>query len=284
MCFKICYQILVLLFTIVIYTGCITIVRHTPSPPPDPVDHSFSVTGEVMETGNVASVLERARPFSRAHPLHAADILLTGVVRQPLSIGITFLHTVKLKYQDDDTIWILPGTRKSYQWIGTVVIDGNSLDTEIDFHVYGGSDGSGKQFILRNALLGQTRLEADDPLDVYNSTTGSFPFLIGYAHLPDNSYRIFAVRDNFNYSDPWNFNKNVFYDSMQKFQLLNEENSVVAELEKGRYTIYDSLPETELEGIKQAIALLIGFRHSTSVLIDINDGWDPPMFYRYVYP
>ncbi|MCL2381673.1 MAG: hypothetical protein FWC64_08795 [Treponema sp.] len=269
-----------------IFTGCITF--HFPPPPgplPDPTDHSFPITGEVLAAGNIASVIERRGPFSRTRPLPQADVLLTGVVLQPFlggGQGIV-LRTITLRYQYDETIWLLPATRGRYLWRGTVAVGDNSVDTEIAFDVHASQRGEGKQFILTNALLGQVRLEADDPLEVYNSTTGSFPFPIGVIHLGNNRYPIIAVIDNVLY-DRSGLLKDIFFDPLQKFQFLDGENAVVAELQTGRYTIYDTLPKEELEGMKQAIALFVAYRHSITVLRDIEDGWNLPGFFRFVYP
>ncbi|MCL2194100.1 MAG: hypothetical protein FWB78_12000 [Treponema sp.] len=71
---------------------------------------------------------------------------------------------------------------------------------------------------------------------------------------------------------------------MQRFQFLDDENTVVAELEMGGYTIYDTLPYAELDGMRRALALLVAFRHSALVMRDFS-GWDPPSrFYRFLYP
>jgi len=52
----------------------------------------------------------------------------------------------------------------------------------------------------------------------------------------------------------------------------------------GGYTIYDTLPYAELDGMRRALALLVAFRHSALVMRDFS-GWDPPSrFYRFLYP
>jgi len=276
-----------------IFTGCITLEPYIPSPEFEPVDHSFPITGEVFKTGNVVSVLERRSPFSEAHPLPEADILLTGVVRQRFKLlCLPFFFTHRLMYDDDDdTIWVLSAHRRRFRWNGTIMITRYQKDTNIEFFVHAYQDGAGKQFILREASLGQARLEAGDPLEILNGATGDFPFLIGYAHLQNNSYRIFAVLDNLPgnrmilaNSEDWRFlHREIFFNPFQKFQLLNHEGTVVAELKGGLYTIYNTLPEKELESLKQAIALFVAYRHSISVLRNI-DRWTPSMFYRFVYP
>jgi hypothetical protein len=260
--------------------GCITF--HLPPPPGPPADYSFPVTGEVRETGNVASVIERRGPFSRARAAPRADILLTGVITQPpIIIETTLPRTVTLRYQQDDSSWLLPLTRRQYRWNGTINVAGNPADTMIEFYVHAGRDGSGKRFILTNAHLGQVRLEADDPVEVYYVDIRNFPFLVGYVHLQSNSYRVFAVLNN---SPNRMLGNEIFFNPVQKFQFLNNQNNVVAELHIGRYTIYDTLPEAEIGEMKQAIALFTAYRHATTVLRSIADDWHPPFFHRFVYP
>ena len=275
-------RIIFLLFVMANCISCITF-----GPPPYEIstdrDYSFPITGEVLETNNVTSVIEqRLLPWGKK-PLPEANVLLLGQIKKPsLQQAPTefLLPLTKLKYQDDDTIYFLPKYLQPYLWKGTITIDGYSMNNDIEFDVYAGESGSGKQFILIKAVLGQTRLEYDDPFDVYD-TYGDFPFLIGYAYLPNNKYRVYAVLDNSPNRSP--FYKEVFFNPLQKFQFLDERNAVIAELENDRYTIYDTISETGTGALKQAIALLVAYRHATSVLKDIREGWDMPLFQRYVY-
>lgn len=209
-----------------------------------------------------------------------------------LSLETTFVRTHRLVHQDNDTVWLLPGTRRSYLWDGAITVHGHRTNATVGFHVYASGNGSGKVFMLREASLGRARLDFGDPLEVLNSDRGPFPFLIGYAHLFENSYRVFAVFDNspnnrMIQTSPgiWQpLYRDVFFNPFQKFQFIDAGDTVVAELHAGTYIVYDTLPGTERDDMKHAIALLVAFRHSASVLRDINDRWDPPRFHRFVYP
>lgn len=248
----------------------------------DAANYSFPVTGEVLETGNVASIIIPWFSLGRKNPLSETNIFLTGTIRRPFPrLSVRFLWMHKSQYQDD-LIWILPKNRRLYRWDGTITIDGYSTKNVIEFHIHAGRNAAGKTFMLTNASLGQAVLEFDDPLEIFNSVTGNFPFLIGYAHLSKHSYRVFAVYDN----SPTNWiplNRAVFFNPFQKFQFLDEKDIVVAELEKDRYTIFDTLTEEDRADIKQAIALMIGFRHSATVMNNVNEGWSPPIS-RSVFP
>jgi len=274
----------VMFILMVIFTGCITFI---PPHIPVPADNSFSCTGEVIEKGNLVSVIERKHIFSKESALPQADIIVNGVVGQPFLVVTSSEHkAVKLKYQDDDTMWFLPSERRQFFWRGTVTIGAKQTDTNVDFYVYANENGSDKRFVLTNAALGGARLEAADPLDVFNSTTGNFPFLIGFVHLKNNSYRIFAVLDpdSESHSNPFIFFKEIFLYPKQKFQFMGNNDTVVTELENGKYSIYDTLPEADRESMKQALALLAAYRHSSNVLKNNNDSWELPAYHRYVYP
>jgi hypothetical protein len=51
-----------------------------------------------------------------------------------------------------------------------------------------------------------------------------------------------------------------FLRKEQKFQILDNSDAVVAELQENNYTLYDTLPQTEWDGMKQALALFHAFR------------------------
>ena len=187
--------------------------------------------------------------------------------------------TIRLQNQESDALYFLPGHILPYLWDGSVTIDGHSVSADVSFDVYANRDGSGKQFILTKAAMGQVSLEFNDPFDIYRGA-GVFPYLVGYAHISGSQYRIYAVLDNS--PDRSEFNLDIFYNPLQKFQFLDEQDTVVAELEQGVYIIYDTLPATERINIKEALALFVAFKHSSAALKDIN-GWDIPMFYRDIY-
>jgi len=269
-----------------VLASCISCtITFGPQPGAPPADYSFPITGEILEANDVFSVIEqRFLPWGRK-PLPEANILLTGAIRSgtPFLTIKTFslLPTVKLKYQDDDTNWLLPHYRQKFRWNGTIAIDGHSEKTSVEFTVYGNSSGYDKHFILTAATLGQTYLECDDPVEIYADWEWNFPFLIGYAHLPKNKYRVYAVVDD----SPRTviFEKEIFFGQSQKFQFLDKNNRVAAELKNNGFIIYDSVPEKETTALKQAAALLVAYRHAASVLRNIRDGWELDTFYRYVY-
>jgi hypothetical protein len=250
-------------------------------------DHSFPITGEVREVNNVVSIIERTLPWKGRTALPRAGISLTGVVGQPFFSFRTTItpRIIRLKYQEDDTIWLMPGTKQPYFWRGDIIIEGSSVETTIEFDVLATENGEDKNFILTKASLGQARLEFDDPLEVLTGITmPPYPFLIGYVHISNSKYRVYAVIDNpprYRMSLP-----EIFFSPKQKFQFLDGQGAVIAELEaeRGQYTIYDNLPAAETGGLKNAIALLVGFRHATSILKNIENSWDPPMFYNYAFP
>jgi hypothetical protein len=56
---------------------------------------------------------------------------------------------------------------------------------------------------------------------------------------------------------------NQFYGQDQKFQVVDGNNTVAAEICGNVYTVYDTLPEQELPAIKRDIAWFYMYRHLT---------------------
>ena len=246
-------------------------------------DYAFSITGTPAETNNIVSILEKSIKKDNSLPPNAG-ILLKGQIKEPLvSFGSgKLLGFVKLKNQGDYShLYHLPSEMKPFLWDGSITVNGKSVNTEITFDVYANKNGNDKHFILTNAAFQKIHLEFDDPFDIYTGGSDYFPFLVGYVNISSSKYRLYAVLDNFPNKKFYN---EVFYNPMQKFQLIDEQNIVLAEIEKDKYTIYDTTPEVERDSLKYAIALIVAFRHSTSVLKNIRDEWSPPLFYRYIYP
>jgi hypothetical protein len=283
--------IILLLLVVSVFIGCISF-----NTPPEwkahfesllaNKDYSFPVTGEVVETKEIASVIEYSWSNIKM-PLPEADILLTGRIYSPWYSWQTSLamRPVKLKNQGDDaiTVYFLPHYKQRYFWDGTVIANGHPAKTLIDFDVYAEKGGRDKHFILTKAALGEVRLEFSDPFDIFvDMWDPKFPYLAGYIHTPENTYRVYTVLDN--YPDKTTYHNTVFFNPLQKFQILDGRDTVIAELEKDKYTVYDTAPEAERENLQYAVALLVAFRHSGLVMKNLEDSWGPPRLYRYVYP
>ncbi|WP_461256583.1 hypothetical protein, partial [Treponema sp. R80B11-R83G3] len=206
-----------------------------------PEDFSFPVSGNILEKNNIISVLEVSLKSNKTVP--NAGILLEGQIKKPILQNKPtemFMPMVNLKNQGDYiNVRVLPKYKQSYFWSGTISIGNYSTNANVTFDAYGTKNGSGKQFILTKAVIGQTNLQFDDPFEISDHGE-DFPFLVGYSNTIYGRYRIYAIFGN-----------------------LNE--NIIMEL-------------------KNSVALLVCFLHSTKVLKDINNDWDLPLFYRYVYP
>jgi len=270
---------------LVLFTKCTIILTKPSLERETKTDYSFPITGIPIETNNIVSILESSLKKNNTPPPDAG-ILIRGQIKKPLFYngGTNYLlGLIKLKNQGEYThIYSLPSERKPFLWDGTITINNQSFTAEIKFDVYANKRGNNKHFILTNAILGKTHLEFDDPFDIFSGGSNYFPFLVGYVHISDNRYRLYATLDNF--PGKLSYYNEIFFNPMQKFQLLDEQDIVLMEIEKDKYKIYDTMPETERNDLKSTIALIIAFRHSTYVLKNITDDWDTPLFYRYIYP
>jgi hypothetical protein len=277
-----------LVFAVAVYSSCTSsrpLFLFSAEPRLADRDFSFAVTGEAVETKSVASVIV-SRGNLPTILLPEADIVLKGQIYRPwYDWGTVFgFRLVKLKNQGNDAVRIywLPSYRQRWFWKGSVTADGYTTNVSIEFYVYADSGGNNKHFLLRKAALGEVRLEFEDPFDISTHFT-EFPFLGGYVHTANNIYRVWAVLDND--PDKDEFRNAVFFNPLQKFQFLDEQDTVITELEKNRYTVYDTASESEKESLQNAVALLAAFRHAATVMRNLEDSWDPsPAFYWYVFP
>lgn len=191
------------------------------------------------------------------------------------------IHIGKLKYQGrHERGFLLPPEKHQYSWDGSIRVKDITIHTVIDIDVYGNKDGTGKQFILQKASLPSIHLVCEDPFDLY--TEDNFPFLIGYAVTSAENFRMYVVLDN--EPDEYKIYRNgIFFHPLQKIQFLDNRDAVVAEIQENKYTIYDTIPESEINNIKYALALLVGFRHTAQVIDNLEETWAIPWFYRYEY-
>jgi hypothetical protein len=217
--------------------------------------------------------------------LPEAGILLKGQIYRPWYNGKTsvFVNPVKLKNKGNDEInlYSLPKDRIMYFWDVAVTIDDYSADASIEFYVFADNSGNNKHFILIKAELGEVSFDFSDPFDIYGKPE-DFPFLCGYVNISGRKYSVYAVLDN--NPGKTTYSNEIFFNLLQKFQFLDNNSTVVSELEKNIYTIYDTAEEAGRPNLKYAAVLLLAFRHSAMVMKSLEDRWDPPRSYWYDYP
>jgi hypothetical protein len=112
------------------------------------------------------------------------------------------------------------------------------------------------------------------------------PYLWGELVFSGKAYRVFSVIEEDYYEKYSDFTErerggkwygyvgsrvektaNNFLRDGQKFQILDSSGTVVAELHKDSYTLYDTLPQTEWNNMKQALALFQTFRITAKRLL-----------------
>jgi hypothetical protein len=108
--------------------------------------------------------------------------------------------------------------------------------------------------------IGGASFDASDP------AVPNFPWWVGEFIAQDKTYRLNAVVEigpeyeyppDYPYKDPFAYEtrKHFFYPE-QKFQIVDmSSNTVLAEIQNGAYTLYDTTPETEREAMKCNIGL-----------------------------
>jgi hypothetical protein len=260
----------------IIIGSCVTAFSE-PAVPPAPKDYSFPTSGNIIETDLIYSVIQDHWRNTRSRP--SGGVSMIGHLRNHQSFS-HWIFIRELKNQGAlEKRFILPSWKMQYTWDGSIFMDNTLIQTRIDIDAYGPKSGGGKHYILQNVSIEPMRLVCEDPFEIYTGYS-DFPFLLGYVVTKTENFRMYAVLDN--EPDELNIYRNgVFFHPLQKIQFLDEQNTVAAEIQENRYTLYDTIPQSEIRAIKYAVALLAVFRHTAQVLTSLGNTWDIPQFYRY---
>jgi hypothetical protein len=295
-------KVMLFFFTIML-NSCISIVRFSYEKTGDIIDHSFDAIGEVIETGKLTYTKKSFLPWQKKVEPHGG-INISGKIRQidssPSKI-IMWVHP-----NENETVFIGPW-HLVYQWNGTIAFDGKTEQAELFLHAYSGNeDGYGKHFEYNgnpvSVRIGYEGFITDKnkeyiklrsfPVDLVKD----FPCSLGTLTTEQNTYKLYMTteveyllindselldeeveqRYGLFYKKENGFS-DLFYRKNQRFQVVDGNNTVVAEIFDNGYKLYDVLPEQDLLAIKRDIAWFYTYRHLTKYL-DSFSGWDIPLF------
>jgi hypothetical protein len=153
------------------------------------------------------------------------------------------------------------------------------------------ADNESVLMVLDSATTKTVSVEMNDYISTYRVMHSMPPYSWGELVLSGRAYRIFSVIEEAYYARypdfsqrergiDWNgfvigtYGSRVettaknFLRNEQKFQILGNSDTVVAELHENNYTLYDSLPQTEWDNMKQALALFHAFRYIAQRLME----------------
>jgi hypothetical protein len=124
--------------------------------------------------------------------------------------------------------------------------------------------------VLDCATTETVSVEMNDYITTNNFTRHMPPHFWGEFVLGGRAYRIFSVVEGVYYGWRDTRAESTAYEFLrngQKLQILDNSDTVVAELCENNYTLYGTLPQTEWDNMKQALALFHAFRYIAQGLI-----------------
>jgi hypothetical protein len=292
------------LFFAFMLSGCISIIRFEYEETGVLIDHSFNAAGNVVETGRLTYIKE---PFffwqKKANPLEGGISVSGKFRRLSYSPSKVIMWT---RPNENETFFIGPW-HVVYQWNGAITFDGKTEPAELFFHAYSSDkNGSGKSFeysgnpvSVRIGIKGVATDVNKQYMELRSfpvEIVTDFPCLLGNLMTEQNTYKLSMTKEveyrltnaselpdeevdrkyGFFEKEENRFS-NLFYRQNQKFQAVDSNNAVVAEICDDVYTLYDTLPEQELPAVKRDIAWFYAYRHLTKYLNSFS-GWDIPLF------
>jgi hypothetical protein len=265
-----------------LFAGCATapVVKKT-------VDHSYPVSAEVTETG--ALTYTKAALFSKNKKAPVdGEIIVYGQIKEPgeprgiMRIGA---YPQKNKNIPEHILFLAEKYHALYKWDGDILFADETykanivLDAECD-SVSGDGD---KIILLDSAKTDYTGFEFTGVIGNWiffeaspESGASTFPWWVGdfISGNKHKTYQLYAVTE-VETVPPYDTKATFFYEP-QKFQIVDASNAVVAEIQNGAYTLYDTLPEVERDTMKQNIALFYVVLQASKIAG--ASGWGQPLF------
>jgi hypothetical protein len=257
-------------------------------------DFSYPVTGNIAVTGTLVYIpreptalelfgldfLSKKEKKVPSLPANDTEILVSGLLKTPDS--------------SKDTSWVRFYTKNSrglrpvwftkyyydYIWDGIIMFNGTRKNAKLyiyEYVMYGSGD---VKLVEMNSAKNQPSGIDFTHLIGTDAVVDSPPFQWGKFISDTEEYGLYAVIETNYYAKYPDFTQEdrekakwlastyskvdnyfeFFLKAGQKFQLINSAGLVVAEIYGNTYTIYDILPESEWDGMKQNMALFYVFR------------------------
>jgi hypothetical protein len=273
---------LTLMLGITLLTGCVSapVVKKT-------VDHSYPVLSGVTETGALTYTKEGLSSKNKKAPADG-EIIAYGQIKapgEPSGIMRIGAYPQKNKNIPEHILLLAEKYHALYKWNGDILFADETykanivLDAECDT-ISGDGD---KIILLDSAKTDYTSFEFSGVIGSWiffeaspESGAPTFPWWVGdfISGNKHKTYRLYATTE-VETVPPYDTKETFFYQ-MQKFQIVDSENVVVAEIQDGVYTLYDTLPEIERDTMKQNITLFYVVLQASKIAD--SSGWGQPLF------
>jgi hypothetical protein len=259
-------------------------------------DFSYPVTGNIAETGTFAyfpqgltqnekideffsgnSAKEKAPPPAP----RGTDIIVSGLLKTRGLFDDGFVTKIQSKNPNGGGYFSDIAHNINYVWEGEIAFDGKNKKSRFDIYTHV-LDGVVKLIETYRADKQKTGVEFMYAVTDADTVLAKPPFKWGIFQCDAASYSLYSgVETNYYATYPsfhpleWNTARwryaaphathidtyfTFFLKPAQKFQLVNQSGAVVAEIFGNIYTIYDTLPESDWDSMKENMALFYVYR------------------------
>jgi hypothetical protein len=263
------------------------------------IDRAFPVEGVIVEKGTLGIAKQSWTnwlPFAKKDSFPNADIGILGQLQESKDMLRTLWSDVKSKNEGELDTVMLGAYRWDFQWNGSVNIQNQPSEIRLRFEGYSADEkGYHMTFVLPDAKSPDTdRIEFNRRLDEYEILT--MPYRLGSFYIGGVCYPLYITQevDYALASDGIpeeelrerrdellrgyrNLTSLVFRRD-QKFQVVNEANIGVADIQGDAYTLYDTLPEADRTALRRLIAQLYTFiRLTRQIHIETDTNGEPSL-------
>jgi hypothetical protein len=266
------------------------------------IDHSYPVTGSIVETGTLSYTKKSVIPWKK-QTLPQEGIPIIGRI-ETIGTPEEFFFPVDRQIDGNGmpVTNFLPAWRQVYLWEGSIAsaesriaVTAHCNDKDAKggkiFNLYGEPNSKTGVISLLHTLDNPDYIEIHGFVDA--AKISRYPYYIGNLMTDTNTYQLYmlleveyALTNNTELSDDElrrkypmiddNIFATAFYRTDQKFQIIDSSETVVAEIQRDSYTLYDTLPEAERMNMKRDIGWFFTFRKITQTLSRMS-GWNMPL-------
>jgi hypothetical protein len=247
------------------------------------IDYSFSVTGNVACVGVIRYEYIPNKPFaSFREPLEPPlddGILAAGIFQNLKSYDNVMFIYIPAKSNQAKGWPEIHWTRYEYEyvWEGEIV-NGTAQEAKLDIYVYAVSNsGFSRKAVLKSAKMPSAEMEFNNYISTADVVHEIPPYYWGrFISISSGAeYKLYAVVEDNYYARYPGFKQRerrktgssrvdslakFFLKQGQKFQLVDKSDVVVSEIYGNTYMLYDTLPESEWEAMKQNIGMFYVYR------------------------
>jgi hypothetical protein len=241
------------------------------------INRAFPVPGDILEQGSIGILKQDISPLfsipiGKTKPPET-DIALVGYLQENTP-GKIMLFNFKSLNEDEADVVIIDGYRWHYRWTGSLTMDNQTSELTFAFNGYDTNDDGYHLNFELETIKKQDHIELNHILD--DHVIPSIPYRLGSFYIGGIRYPLYIVLE-YEYEIESSMPKediikqtpyllkdeksmyNIVFRRDQKFQIVNELNQGVADIQGDAYTLYHTLPVSAKPGMKRLIAQMYTF-------------------------